>query len=350
MDYDEVLGASTHGHGRVPLVSVVLPVRDEAAHLPESIDSLVRQTMSDFEVLAVDDGSSDESAGILRRWAEADERVRVLTRGRQGLVASLELARLHARGRFLARMDADDVAHPERLQHQLALMREQPELTGCGCMVRYVPRSRIRGGALRYERWLNGLVTPSQIERDLFVECPLAHPTFFLDASAVAAVGGYRDKGWPEDYDLILRLWEAGARFAKVPRVLLDWRERPERLSRVHPSYAHEAFQRLKIDVLGRTLLRGRRGVVVWGAGPTGKAFARGLSECGVAILGFVDLDPRKIGQRIRGAAVWPPHEVKEPGDAFAVAAVAQPGAREHVRTALHAKGWREGEDFVAVA
>ena len=243
--------------------------------------SLVRQTMSDFEVLAVDDGSSDESAGILRRWAEADERVRVLTRGRQGLVASLELARLHARGRFLARMDADDVAHPERLQHQLALMREQPELTGCGCMVRYVPQSRIRGGALRYERWLNGLVTPSQIERDLFVECPLAHPTFFLDASAVAAVGGYRDKGWPEDYDLILRLWEAGAPVREGPSC-------PPRLARAAGA-----------AVAGTPVLRARSVSKAqdrrpWAYAPTGPAWRRRLGH-----------RPDWEGVRPRAFGVW---------------------------------------------
>ena len=103
--------------------------------------------------------------------------------------------------------------------------------------MRYVPPAVVLGGALRYERWLNSLATPQAIERDLFVECPLAHPTFFLRADAVATAGGYRDRGWPEDYDLLLRLWRAGGRLGTVPEVLLHWRERAGRLSRTHPSY-----------------------------------------------------------------------------------------------------------------
>jgi glycosyltransferase involved in cell wall biosynthesis len=333
-----------------PAVSVLLPVRDAAEYLASAIASLEAQTLADFEVLAVDDGSRDGSLGVLEAWAERDPRVRVVSQGRHGLVAALEHGRSLARAPFLARMDADDVCEPGRLERQLELMRRRPEITGCGCGVSYFPRGAVRGGALRYQSWLNALVEPDEIERDLFVECPLAHPTFFLRAAAVARVGGYRDLGWPEDYDLLLRLWEAGGRFAKVPDVLLRWREGPSRLSRVHPSYAPEAFRRLKVDVLRRTLLAGREGVVVWGAGPTGKAFAKALLARGVAVPAFVDLDPRKVGQRIHGAPVVGPRDAERYRRAFCVAAVGQDGAREEIRAALGALGWRETRDFTAVA
>ena len=334
----------------LPTVSVLLPVRDAAEHLPECIASLQAQTLADFEVLAVDDGSQDPSAGLLDAWAERDDRVRVLRQAREGLVPALERARGHARGRYLARMDADDVAEPERLLKQLELMERHPDLAGCGCGVAYFPQQAVQGGALRYQRWLNALVTPGEIERGLFVECPLAHPTFFLRSAAVKAIGGYRDLGWPEDYDLLLRLWEAGGRFAKVPEVLLGWRESPSRLSRTHPAYAPEAFRRLKVSALRGTLLKGREGVVVWGAGPTGKAFARTLAREGVTVRAFVDLDPRKVSQRIHGAPVVPPEGIAQYHGALCVAAVGQDGAREEIRCSLAALGWREMQDFVAVA
>jgi hypothetical protein len=182
------------------------------------------------------------------------------------------------------------------------------------------------------------------------VECPLAHPTFFLRASAVAAVGGYRECGWPEDYDLLLRLWEAKGRFAKVPETLLAWRESPGRLSRVHGHYSAEAFRRVKVYFLARTLLRGRPGAVVWGAGPTGKAFARTLREEKVAVLAFVELDRRKIGQDIHGAPVVAPAGLERFRGALCVSAVGQPGAREEIRQSCRSMGWSEGVEFVAVA
>jgi cellulose synthase/poly-beta-1,6-N-acetylglucosamine synthase-like glycosyltransferase len=325
-------------------------VRDGAAHLPDCIASLAAQSDGDFEVIAVDDGSRDASLEILHGWAAADARVRVLAQEPLGLVAALESARAAARGRWLARMDADDVARPHRFAAQRALMEADPALVICGGGVRYFPRATLAGGALRYERWLDELTTSADLVRDLFVECPLAHPTFFARADAVAAAGGYQDRGWPEDYDLVLRLWRAGGRLGVVPDVLLDWRERPDRLSRMHASYAPDAFRRCKAHHLAASLLRGRAGVVVWGAGPVGKAFARALVDEGVRLRAFVELDPNKVGQTIAGAPVIAPADVERCRGAFCVAAVGQPGARDQIRAALRGMGWREGEEFVVVA
>jgi hypothetical protein len=267
-----------------------------------------------------------------------------------GIVVALERAREAARGPYLARMDADDVSHPERLSHQRMLMADDPGLVGCGCRIRYFPEAEVTDGGRRYEAWLNDAVSSEQIARDIFVECPLAHPTFFLRSDAVEAVGGYRDVAWAEDYDLVLRLWEEGGRFAKVPRVLLQWRERTDRLSRTHGRYALEAFVRCRVHFLARTLLREKTGAVIWGAGPVGKGFSRALGELAVPVRAFVEVDRRKIGQVIHGAPVLDTPEGGEIRDALHLAAVGQPGARQELRQILRGAGLREMRDFVAVA
>lgn len=333
-----------------PTVSVLLPARDGETWLAEALESLAAQSFSDFEVVAVDDGSLDATPAILREWSGRDPRVRFVSQERLGLVEALERGRSEARGRYLARMDADDMAEPDRLALQLETMKAGRELVGCGTRVRYFPDEAVRDGARRYEEWLNSLITPDDVERNLFVECPLAHPTFFLSASAVEQVGGYRDRGWPEDYDLLLRLWVAGGRFANVPKVLHHWREGEQRLSRTHRRYTPESFRRCKVHYLTRTLLSGKDGVVIVGAGPTGKPFARELAESGVTVRAFVELDPRKIGQEIHGASVIPPDKIGEFRGAYALAAVGQPGAREDVRRLLREAGWEEVRDFIAVA
>lgn len=300
--------------------------------------------------MAVDDGSTDRTPRILDEAAALDPRLRVVRQEASGIVAALERARDLARGRFLARMDADDISEPGRFRAQMDLMGEDPDLAAVGARVRYVPRSGVAGGARRYETWINSLVSFREIERDIFVECPLPHPTFFMRAAAVASVGGYRDRGWPEDYDLILRLWRSGYRLGKVPEVLLSWREGSGRLSRTHDRYRPEAFRRCKVHHLQRTLLRERDGAVVWGAGPTGKAFALTLLDRGVTVRAFVDVDPRKVGQEIHGAPVIPPEEVERYRGALSLAAVGQEGAREEIRGALEGAGWVEMKEFVAVA
>lgn len=333
-----------------PPLSVLLPVRDGEDVVGQALRSITRQTFADFEILVVDDGSTDRTGEILRALAEEDTRIRVFHREAGGIVSALEFARSRAGGRYLARMDGDDGAFSQRFQLQMDLMGSDPGLALCGAGVAYFPRENIREGALRYESWINGLVSHGDLVRDLFVECPVPHPTFMMRADLLDLVGGYRDVGWAEDYDLLLRLWEGGGRFGKVPEVLLRWRDGPKRLSRTHPAYTPEAFRRCKVHFLLRTHLRRKAGVVVWGAGPVGKAFARELKAQGGTLLAFVDMDPRKLGQEIHGVRVLRPADALRIPQAFSVAAVGKVGVREEIRGALKEAGKLECRDFVAVA
>ena len=310
-------------------------MRDGARLLPEALASLEAQTFEDFELIVVDDGSRDDSAAI----AEAHG-ARVIRPGREGLVSALERGRREARGRYFARMDADDVALPERLAVQVAAL-EAEGLDLCGGGVEYFPQPS--DGARRYARWLNGLVSADAAARDVFVECPIAHPTLMARSELVA----YRDCGWPEDYDLVLRLWAGGARFRNVEQVVLRWRDHPGRRSRVDARYSQEAFVRCKVHHLRETLLRGRAGALVFGAGPVGKSFGR---ELGADLAGFVEVDPRKLGKRIHGAPVVSTDEAGRFADALWLGAVAGEEARGRIRELASAHGRRECVDFVAVA
>jgi glycosyltransferase involved in cell wall biosynthesis len=338
------------GAAGAPRVSILLPCRDAAAYLPDTITSIEAQSYRNFEVVAVDDGSTDETRALLEAWAREDPRVRVLSQPPDGLVAALQLAVAAAQGDILVRMDADDVAYSNRIALQVELLDANPDVGACGTLVRYFPRSAVQGGAERYERWINALVEHDEIARDIFVECPIAHPTMAIRKSVLEQVGGYQDLGWPEDYDLVLRMWLQGVTFAKVPEILLRWRDRADRTSRIDPRYDEDAFRRVKVHYLRKALINGHDGVLVWGAGPVGKAFALELQAQEVPVRAFVELDTRKIGQTIHGAPVIAPTGIAEHRASFAVAAVGLPNARDEIRTALTEAGWVEGRDFVAVA
>lgn len=330
-------------------LSVLLPARDAASTIGIALASLVAQTHRDFEILVVDDGSTDGTRRVASRWAEKDPRIRVIAGTGDGIVDALERGRREAAGEYLARMDADDVALPTRLQEQMRALSAGDALGICGTGVRYVPRGAVSGGARRYERWLNGMRTPEELHRDRFIECPLAHPTWMMRRQAIDSVGGYRAGPFPEDYDLLLRVVAAGWRLVTVPEVRHLWREDPERLSRRNSRYAPAAFARCKARHL-RAAFPKRNGVVIWGAGPTGKIFSKGWCSSGGQLRAFVEIDPRKIGQEIHGAPVVAPDELHRFRDALGAAAVGREGAREQVRTGFVERGWREGVDFVAVA
>ncbi len=342
-----------------PRVSILLPCRDAEPFLGACIESLAAQSEPRFEVLVLDDGSRDGTGSLLRAWAERDCRVRLVERDGSGIVAALRRLSGEARAPLLARMDADDIAHPDRLAAQRRLLARRPGIAACGTGVRYFPRPRRGSGYLRYERWINGLTEPAAVERDLFVECPIAHPTLMVRRDAFEAVGGYRDTAGPEDYDLILRLSAAGCLMTNVPRVLHEWRLGPHRLSERSDRYGPDAFRHLKTAYLANGRIPAGRPLVIWGAGKVGKAFARGwLEQGGPAgrarpVAAFVDLDPRKIGQNIHGAVVLRPEDLPAFGARarpYMLLAVGTPGARREIREALQALGFAEIEDYRAVA
>ncbi len=298
----------------------------------------------------MDDGSTDDTAALLERWAANDDRVRVLHQERTGLPEALQAGARVCSGDLIARFDADDVAHPRRFAEQIELLSRQCDLAAVGTHVRYFPRESVGWGARRYERWLNGLVHAESLARDIYVECPLAHPSAMFRRSALEEIGGYRSNGWPEDYDLILRLHTAGARLANVPKVLHFWREREGRVSRTDSRYSARAFRECKVHHLLDDQLRGRHSVAIWGAGRVGKAFARALAGAGVRIGAFYDIDPAKIGQTVYGAPVREVARALRPGGEYLLVAVGAVGARELIRSQLGAAGLREPEEYRCVA
>ncbi|MBN2311256.1 MAG: glycosyltransferase [Candidatus Hydrogenedentes bacterium] len=330
-----------------PSVSVVLPCRNAAESLTESVQSIRAQTWPDWELILFDDGSTDGSLAVARTLAAADTRIRITESPPVGIVRALQEGCRQARGACIARMDADDIAHPDRLARQMALMTRHADLALCGTGVRLFGDA-VGQGLRRYERWINRLVTHEDIVRELFVECPIAHPTFLLRRSAFDQVGGYQDHGWPEDYDLCMRLFLAGKRFAKVPEPLLSWRNTPGRLSMHDPRYHPERFQALKRHYLSMTYLSGRHRFHQWGAGEVGKRWLRAWGDPKPAAV--VDINPRKIGRTIHQIAVIAPDDLPGPGETFIVVAVGAPGARAEIRAWLAPRGYVEQEDYAFVA
>jgi len=331
-----------------PRVSILLPCRNAENTLDDAIYSLRGQTFADFEVIAVNDGSTDTTGALLDAWADRDPRILVTHRNYRGIVAALQDAAARASADLMARMDADDVARPERLAKQVAYLDEHDSVAACGTQIRYFPTEAVRDGARRYEAWINSLVTPDEIERDLFVECPIPHPTLMMRRDVFEAVGGYVGCDWPEDYDLVLRCWVAGHRFGKVAEVLLDWREAPERASRTDAQYSEDAFRRCKVAYIGKRI--GEKRAVVCGSGPVGKAFARALIEAGYELAAFADVDPRKVGQEIYDVPVVSSEELDAYRACYMLGAVGSDEGRQNVRADLEARGFRELIDFCAVA
>ncbi len=347
------------GHARSslpPRCSVLLPVRDGAETLPAALESLAAQTLREHEVIVVDDGSTDDSAAVVEAFCRRDERVQLLRQAPAGIVSALNLAAAAARAPLLARMDADDVCSPERLAQQLRWLERRTDLVAVGSLVESFGGGAASEGWQRYIRWLNGRRTAEQIARDLLVESPLAHPSVMLRAQALRDMGGYRDFDGPEDYELWLRLARAGGRFAKVPRVLLRWRDHATRLTRTDGRYRPEAFLRCKVEhLLAGPLSDDERPVVIWGAGRDGGRFGRALIARGVELAAFIDIDPRRIGSTRHGVPVIAVEQLRALAERrgrkpLVLAVVGVVGARALIRQRLSCRGYTELEDYLCCA
>jgi glycosyltransferase involved in cell wall biosynthesis len=343
-------------------VSIVLPAYNAAPTIGRAVASVRAQTFSDWELIAVDDGSTDGTREMLEDIARGDPRVRVIGRAHQGVVAALNAGLAAAEGEFIARMDADDEAHPERLAAQVEFLRapENRDIGLAGCLVEFGGDRAASAGYALHVDWLNSLITSDEIALNRFVESPLAHPSVMFRRELVEKLGGYRAGDFPEDYELWLRWLDAGVRMAKMPRVLLRWNDPPMRLSRRDARYAPEAFFCLKAEWIAREVRRalagdagrGERKILIWGAGRPTRKRASSLEAHGLRIAGYIDIDARKVTPAIggTGAPVLAPAELPPAGEAFVLGYVASRGARELIRGELRTRGYAEGRDFLMCA
>jgi glycosyltransferase involved in cell wall biosynthesis len=333
----------------MPRITVIMPVWNAAKTLERAVSGILGQEFEDWELVAVNDGSSDGSGALLDGLAEQDGRMRVLkASGHRGVVAAHGAGLKMATGELIARMDADDWSDPRRLLRQVEMLDSRPELGAVSCRVRLL--DPLGDGMRRHVEWANSLTTPGQISAGRFIEAPMVHPSAVIRREWIDRVDGYRDMGWPEDYDLWLRLLDEGCRMAKVDEELFHWQDREHRLTRQHPDYASDAVWRMKAHFLARLPRVVERGVALCGAGPIGRRMTGLLQRNSIEVRAIFDVDPAKVGRQVKGVPVLGHEEFgKRERDAVLLSAVGVVGGRQRVRALAAEVGYVEGEDFWCV-
>jgi glycosyltransferase involved in cell wall biosynthesis len=334
---------------KIPRTSILLPVFEAVNTLPACLHSIQRQTDPDWECVLVDDGSTDGGLAAANEIATADPRFRVIARPHRGLVSTLRDGLEHCRGQYVARMDADDWMLRRRIECQVAALERNPAIAAVGCHVRIFPRRDLRDGTRNYERWLNEIDAPHRVRENAFVECPIAHPTLMIRRDLLTTLG-YRDCGWAEDYDLVLRLLAAGHELSVVPQRLLAWRDSPKRLSRTSETYSLERFTACKAAHLAKSFLAESDDYTLWGYGGTGRRLQRALREHGKRPALILELHPGRIGNVIAGASVLHPDDWLRSPRHRLVVSVAGSTARKQIRDVLDRAGLRETIDYVCAA
>ena len=338
----------------MPMVSVLMPCYNASRTINEALESINRQTLSDIEIIAVDDGSDDNTLEILNNWTDREDRLKIISNQHSGIVDALNTGLTACESKYVARMDSDDRSHPDRLQQQAEYLDSHLEIGVVSCKVKGFPQTHVRRGFELYMNWLNELQTNEQIRREIFIESPLPHPSVTFRRDQIIKAGGYLDNGWAEDYDLWLRLYLSGAGFAKIPQYLLEWREHPSRLTRTDSRYSLENFLRAKAYYLACGPLQGRDGVIIWGAGMIGRRLSKHLVRAGMPLCAFVDIDMKKIGKMLRGIPIIDcdslPEWLRRYQNPVVISAVGARDARGHIRKYLNDLGLIEGVNWWCAA
>lgn len=331
------------------VVSILLPFRNASSTLDAAIRSITAQSFRDWELLLIDNASADDSSSIAHDWSRHDPRIRVIEEPTIGIAHALNTGIAQATAPLIARMDADDSAHPERLARQVAYMNEHQGIGVLGTCTRFTTTVEKSSGMAWFVNWQNAILSPHQHYVKRFVDAPLAHPTVMFRRESIDHFGNYSTDPLPEDHELWLRWMHNGVRFAKLPAELLTWHDHPQRLSRTHANYSVDAFFTTKAKWIAAWYTRkylDARPIIIAGTSGLCRDRAAKLEAQGLRIHAFTDVKRREVP----GCTFIPHDELPPAGEALIISFISQRGTGDRIAEYLISRGLVEGVDFILAA
>jgi len=315
-----------------PIISVLMPVKNTGKFLQECLESILNQSIKNWELIAVDDHSEDNSFAILNSYANQDSRIRVYKNSNKGIIAALCLAYKQSTGNYITRMDSDDIMEPDKLE----LMHKQLDKDGGGYIavgfVNYFSKNKLGEGYTNYAHWLNNLTSAASNFSDIYKECSIPSPCWMINRDDFDKCGGFDSTIYPEDYDLAFRFRKAGLRITPVKKVIHQWRDYESRTSRTDKNYSDNRFSELKVMHFLDQDFDSNSDVplILWGAGTKGKKIAILLTDKKVNFQWICNND-NKIGKDIYGTILENLAPVARPAKAQVIVAVSSQHDRDEI-------------------
>jgi len=271
-----------------------MPVKDARPFLKDCLESILTQNFNDWELIAVDDHSTDHGLKILEGFANSDPRIAIYRNNNKGIIPALQLAFSKVRGTYITRMDADDIMPPERLYKMVNALEDSPPKTIVTGRVKYFSKGRISKGYLKYQNWLNNLVEQDTHWKNVYRECVIASPNWLMRTEELRRANGFNDLRYPEDYHLVFRWYQNGFSIKSLPETTLLWREHPDRTSRNSEHYQQKAFFELKLKEFVDYELKDDL-LVIWGKGQKARIASSILKKLGITFKVYHEKSYREI-------------------------------------------------------
>ena len=328
------------------LISIIMPVKNTEKYLTDCLNSILHQTHEHWELIAVDDHSTDGSLSILREYASKDSRITVHPSKAENITAALETGYEVITGEFVTRMDSDDMMHPSKLVVLLEALIKNPEYQIAAGSVRYfTDEGQVGDGFLKYARWLNAIASENSYWDHVYRECVIPSACWIMRRQDFDSIGGFHSDLYPEDYDLCFRIFQAGYKVVGIEDQIHHWRDRSDRASRTMKQYSDNRFFEIKIQYFKSTTYNSERSLIIWGAGKNGKDLAKVLQEHRLRFEWVCD-NENKVGKHIYGVELNKPKILIDSKDPQVLIAVANPKERIEIETYLNSLGLTPSQDY----
>lgn len=338
----------------MPEISVLMSVHNGGEFINESIESILNQTYQGFEFIIVDDGSTDDTVDIIKRYKDPRIKLYVLKEN-VGVGAASQYGLNKVSGKYVAKADADDIYISTRLEEQKDFLDNNPDVALIGGLIEYFPHNENIAKSNRYrtlkslrEKSLNNIVSSDDIREHLYWYCCLTHSTIMVRTEIISKVG-YIDIPVGEDYNLFYQLNKQGFKMAKLNKILAKVRVSSTSITATNK----EIFYRKSLLLIKKDeiieLFKNSNEVYIWGAGGMGKNLLYGLREKGMDVKGFIDIDKKKHGKKINGKIIYNPEKIVNNLLKNKIIVASEPGRFEIVDY-LKKREYRHLKDFVVYA
>ena len=329
-----------------PLVSIIMAAKDTAPYLPKCMDSIVRQTYKNWELIAINDHSSDRTPDILNWYAEKDDRIKVVHSRRHKLIPALKEGYAHAKGELINRMDSDDYMPDDKIEVLVTewLKHGKGHIVAGGTQ-HFVDKGEIGDGFRRYEEWLNEVAREEKHYQEIYQECVIPSHCWIIHKEDFDAVSAFNPEVYPEDYDLCFRFYKKGLKVHGIDKVLHYWRDRSDRISRTWEEYKDNRYFEMKLRYFYQIDRDRSRPLLLWGAGRNGKDLAKLLFEEENTFHWVCD-NRRKVGKDVYGITIKHQESVPEIEKPQILIVVTSPEEKVEIRNQLEKWGKKPVEDF----
>jgi glycosyltransferase involved in cell wall biosynthesis len=329
-----------------PLISILTPFKNTEIYLGDCIHSILNQTYTHWELIIVDDGSTDNSYDVVNAFAEKDSRITLLKNTGSGIIDALQRAFSKSKGDFITRMDSDDIMLPNKLEVLLNNLITYGEKHVAVGLVEYFSETGVGEGYKSYETWLNNLTKTGNNYSEIYKECVIPSPCWMLHRNDLIACGAFNPHLYPEDYDLTFRFYKHNYKCIPCDMILHKWRDYSTRTSRTHVHYAQNHFTELKLRHFLDIDYNKSKTLTIWGAGTKGKLMASILLEKHIPFEWICD-NPKKIGKAIYGKELKAFKALSKIENSQSIITVANKTAQMEIRGYLETLNLKPVKDYI---